>query len=633
MNASSSMPTPLSDPDLSNILAVLAAEDGVFLETTRFFGEEHRSLLFRNPLGQLTCRVGDDPAAFLAQIEAALADGHHLAGWLAYEFGTLLEPVLARRLTLPGGTLLGWMGIFTEPHLYDHRSGSFGGAGSWPKPATPTVTSRGQAMDLAPSTQREAYLAAIDRIKEYIAAGDTYQVNYTFKLLFRLAGSPEALYRSLRRNQSVCYGAYIRHGDHRVLSFSPELFFKKQGDLCSVRPMKGTIRRGRFWAEDSALAEQLRHDPKNRSENVMIVDLLRNDLGRICIPGTVHTKSLFDVETYETLHQMTSTIEGRLPAGTGVGALLRALFPCGSVTGAPKIRTMEIISELEAAPRGVYTGAIGWLSPDGDAVFNVPIRTVELHGDRGEMGVGSGVVFDSQPEQEWEECLLKGRFLTEPAPAFQLIETMLWQPEAGYLLLNEHLERLAGSARHLLFPLDRAAIEARLDALARDFAQNCQRVRLTLAKDGAISLNATPCEAPAGVLNPERNPLPAVSFSSQATDPDWPWLYHKTTRRELYDSERQRATETGLYEVIFANTRGEATEGTITNLFVERDGVLLTPPVSCGLLAGVLRHHLLAGMAPGLTAREAVLTRQEVEAADSLYVGNSVRGLVRVRLR
>lgn len=628
------MPCPLTDETLTRIMALAAAEEEcVFLETSRVTAEESRSYFFHHPVAHLACYAHDDPARFFQQAEDFLAEGLYLAGWLGYEFGYLLEPSLARHIQPDPEKPLARLGVFRAPLIFDHNRGAFLDA-AWPNPPPPQAAAGYRLANLRPNRSQADYTAALARIKEYIESGDTYQVNFTLKLLFDFEGSPEALYQALRRNQSVSFGAYLRAGAQRILSFSPELFFKRTGEQCLVRPMKGTIQRGPDPSEDARLMRFLQGDEKNRSENVMIVDLLRNDLGRICTPGTVATRSLFDIETYETLHQMTSTITGRLPKETRIEPLFRALFPCGSVTGAPKIRTMEIIHELESGPRGVYTGAIGFIAPTGEAAFNVPIRTIELNGNRGEMGIGSGIIHDSEPEQEWRECLLKGRFLSDPAPAFDLLETLLWQPGSGYWLLAEHLERLAASAAYFRYPFDRPAHMARLDRLALDFAAFPMRVRLTLAKSGRTELTASPCPAPAQITWPPppaaQGELPRVTFSSAATDPASPWLYHKTTLRELYDAERQRALARGFYEVLFTNPGGEVTEGSITNIFIQRQGALLTPARECGLLPGVFRRHLLAH-AP-LPVREAILTRQDLEEAEALFVGNSVRGLVQVRI-
>lgn len=625
---------PLADSALGDLLGFLAGEDDfVFLETTRANDTDHRSLLFRQPVARLRFRGGDDVDDFFRQVAAYQAQGCYLAGWFAYEFGYLLEPALAGNGAPAGQELLADLGVYAEPHIYDHRRGSFSGAGPWP--VGDARPQDGYGLDnLRLNLNRNDYLAAIARIKQYIEAGDTYQVNFTLKLLFDFTGSAEFFYQALRRSQSVAHGAYFRSGDQRLLSFSPELFFRKEGDRCSVRPMKGTMHRGRTCAEDAANGEWLRNDVKNRSENVMIVDLLRNDLGRVCRMGSVRTDSLFDVETYESLHQMTSSIHGRLRPEVGLAELFRALFPCGSVTGAPKIRTMEIIREQEAAPRGVYTGAIGYLAPNGDAAFSVPIRTVVLAGSHGEMGIGSGVVYDSDPDGEWEECQLKGRFLTDPRPSFLLIETLLRPRGEDYWLLDLHLARLALSAAFFGYPFSRSATEKRLAAEPCGEATTAaQRVRVTLAKDGSLDVVAVPCAMPKVLdFSPpvESGELPKVIFSPEAVDSQSIYLYHKTSRRELYDTERQRAVAAGYFEVLFVNERGEVTEGAITNIFIRKDGRLLTPRVECGLLDGVFRQYLLrTGPEPVV---EAVLGKEDLQTAEAIYVGNSVRGLVQVSL-
>jgi len=610
-----------------------ATEDCVFLDTSRVTAEECRSYFFHRPVTHLACYAHDDPARFFQQAEDFLAEGLYLAGWLGYEFGYLLEPSLTRRIHHSPHKPLANLGVFRAPLIFDHNAGEFLGS-AWPDPPPTQATTDYRLANLRPNLSQADYTAALARIKAYIESGDTYQVNFTLKLLFDFEGSPEALYQALRRNQSVSFGAYLRFGAQRLLSFSPELFFKRTDEQCLVRPMKGTIHRGPYPAEDLRLIKFLQTDGKNRSENVMIVDLLRNDLGRICTQGSVKARSLFDIETYETLHQMTSTITGHLPRATKIEPLFRGLFPCGSVTGAPKIRTMEIIHELESGPRGVYTGAIGFIAPSGEATFNVPIRTIELNGSRGEMGIGSGIIHESDPEQEWRECLLKGRFLRDPAPAFRLIETLLWQPGSGYWLLSEHLERLAASAAYFRYPFRRPEIITRLERLALDFGASPMRVRLALAKDCQLELSVNPCPAPAAITWPipqaDQSELPRVTFSTQATDPGSPWLFHKTTLRELYDTERQRALTAGFYEVLFTNTRGEVTEGSITNIFIQRQGTIITPPMACGLLPGVFRRYLLEQATP--PGREAILTRLDLEKAEAIFVGNSVRGLVQVRL-
>jgi para-aminobenzoate synthetase / 4-amino-4-deoxychorismate lyase len=622
---------PLTDSDLETLLGYLQGDPYfVFLETTRINPENRLSLLFRQPVARLQCLAGQSPADFFGQAERYLNEGYYLAGWIAYELAYLLEPVLTRGHGFSGEVLLAELGVFRQPHIFDHSTGLFTGAGPWPQTGARLISGY-QLHSLRPSQRKEEYLAAISRIKEYIEAGDTYQVNYTLKLLFDFSGSPEDFYRTLRRGQSVSYGAYLRNGSRRLLSFSPELFFRKNGDACTVRPMKGTIRRGCTGEEDAELAALLGSDEKNRSENVMIVDLLRNDLGRLCRTGSVAAASLFQVESFESLHQMTSTIQGELRPDISLAELFGALFPCGSVTGAPKIRTMEIIRELELCARGQYTGGIGYLSPSGEAVFNVPIRTVLLDGQRGEMGIGSGIVADSQPETEWEECLLKSSFLTNPQPELELIETMAWLPGEGFWLLDLHIERLLTSACRLGFAVSRGLIETRLEEVRRGFPDEPQRVRLTLAKDGRITVSSASCAPPARAISALADGnLPRVLFSALRVKAGDPLLYHKTSRRELFDREREKAVAAGYYEVLFCNEKGEVTEGSITSIFIRKGDRLLTPPVACGLLNGTCRRHLLA--TSPMPVGEQVLKEADLRQADALYLVNSVRGMVQVRL-
>ena len=387
-------------------------ENFIFLDSSKIDDKNTRSLLFTEPLERLQLYRGQDEKSYLNKVHELQRRGFALAGWLGYEFGYLLEPSLAKRLSHPGdeGMLLADLGVFESFSTYDHITG----ATNFPvdsESSVPFEHGGYHIQNLRSSIKEEHYVQALAKILNYIKAGDTYQVNYTLKLLFDFLGSPEQFYADLRRNQSVSYGAYIRWGDQRILSFSPELFFWKKGGDVTVKPMKGTMKRGKNIEEDQTYHQFLKTDIKNQSENVMIVDLLRNDLGHLMhqLPeGDVHVDSLFDVETYETLLQMTSTITGRSTAEAlaeiPLQTFLEAIFPCGSVTGAPKIRTMEIIDELEKDRRGVYTGAIGCLLPDGEAVFSVPIRTIVLDGNKGEMGIGSGIVHDSDPRDCDRQC-------------------------------------------------------------------------------------------------------------------------------------------------------------------------------------------------------------------------------------
>ncbi|MDW7773325.1 MAG: aminodeoxychorismate synthase component I [Desulfobulbaceae bacterium] len=624
---------PLSDREIAQLSSWLEnRQDFVFLDTSRVTEENHRSCLFLDPVKWLICGNRDQAALFFQECRELRQQGYFLAGWFSYEFGYLLEPSLYRASEKIAGPF-SVLGVFKNPIIFDHHADNSGRI-SGLTGAQAIREEKYSISDVRTNVSELEHRQALEKIKHYLAAGDTYQVNFTLKLRFGFNGSVSSCYRALRRNQSVSYGAWIRRQGKDILSFSPELFFRADTEKVTVKPMKGTMSRGRTTAEDVSRMKALRRDAKNVSENVMIVDLLRNDLGRFLHKsggGSVRPRSLFDVEVYETLLQMTSTIDG-VPAVRGnpqFDEIVEALFPCGSVTGAPKIRTMEIIHELEKEQRGVYCGAIGFCS-DREAFFNVPIRTVVLEEGKGEMGIGSGIVHDSDPEAEWEECLLKGAFLTRPAPAFQLIETLLWQPGSGYWLFREHMERLLESAAYFFFTCDRQQITGRLAEEAQSF-ETPRRVRLLLHRDGSMAISSSPiqqAEAPAGGQNHLRGSLPLVRFSDRRTDPKNIHLYHKTTERKLYTEERHRALAQGCFEVLFCNMDGEATEGSVTNIFIREQGRLLTPPVGSGLLAGTFRRFLLEKG----DAVEQRLSREDVLAAETLYVGNSVRGLVQVRL-
>jgi para-aminobenzoate synthetase/4-amino-4-deoxychorismate lyase len=390
--------------------------------------------------------------------------------------------------------------------------------------------------------------------------------------------------------------------------------------------MKGTAPRGRTTREDREIAEWLQGDAKNRSENVMIVDLVRNDLGRVARTGSVRVEELFAVERYPTLWQMTSTVSAELRPEAGFHDIFRALFPCGSVTGAPKVRAMQLIAELEGGPRGVYTGAIGFFSPR-QTVFNVAIRTLELDGERGTMGAGSGIVIDSDAAAEYRECLLKAEFLTRSADRlpeqFSLIETMLW--DGGYPLLELHLDRLADSAEYFDFACERAAVKAALEQYAQRFPdRTARKVRLLLDSEGGFEITDEVLAQAGGEQRAGR-----VRIAAERTDPADRMLYHKTTHRPLYAQACEKAAREGCDDVIFLNLRGEVTEGAISNVFVEKDGRWFTPPVECGLLAGVYRRHLLETR-PEIAER--VLFLDDLRRADAIYLANAVRGLRRVEI-
>ena len=573
------------------------------------------SLLFEEPERVVAVYEPAEVEAGLGAITDGLDRGLHAAGFFAYELGYCLEPKLQALMPENRQQPLFWIGLFRDPRrLTDAETRGWldrnGGL------------ERSSISSLKLSWTRDQYARAFAQVLDYIAAGDVYQINLTLKYLFEFAGDPVALYAALRRKQRVEYGALIGTEDFHVLSLSPELFFRREGKQVTSRPMKGTAPRGRTPREDARLKTWLTVDEKQRAENLMIVDLLRNDLGRIAKIGTVEVTDLFTVETYRTVHQMTSGITAELRGDMGLKDMLNALFPCGSVTGAPKVRAMEIIRELEALPRGVYTGAIGHIAPSGDSQFNVAIRTLFIGGGEGEMGIGSGIVADSKMEAEFEECLLKAQFLTKVDAPFELIETMRWERGRAFHLLERHLARLRSSATHFGYPFDRETVLATLEAEVAGRKDEVLMVRLLLAEDGALTVTSTPIELPAP------GTVWRFAISDQRVDEKDPLFFHKTTRRQFYDREMERQKAlTGCDEVVFLNKKGELTEGTRTTLFVEQGGRLFTPALTCGLLPGTLREELID--LPRAAASEAILTLADLAAADRIYLGNSVRGLIR----
>ncbi|MGC2410594.1 MAG: aminodeoxychorismate synthase component I [Methyloceanibacter sp.] len=573
------------------------------------------SLLFAAPERIVLAHEPSEVEACLDAVTQGLARGLHAAGFFSYELGYCLEPKLNALFPKERRQPLIWIGLFREPRRFNDAE-----TRSWLDAHGALQKSAVTALKL--SWTRDQYARAFAAVEDYIAAGDVYQINLTLKYLFAFSGDPVALYAALRRKQRVEYGALIGASNFHVLSLSPELFFRREGKHMSTRPMKGTAPRGRTPREDSRLRTWLAMDEKQRAENLMIVDLLRNDLGRVAKIGSVEVTDLFTVETYRTVHQMTSGITAELRGEMGLKDMLRALFPCGSVTGAPKVRAMEIICELEAGARGVYTGAIGHIAPNGDTQFNVAIRTIVLDGQRGEMGIGSGVVADSKVDAEFEECLLKAQFLTDTDASFQLIETIRWERGSGFYLLERHLARLQSSSAHFGYPFDREAVLAALDAEAEKLEGEVHMVRLLLAEEGAITVTSTKIEMPV------KDRVWKFVISDQRLDEKDPLFFHKTTRRQFFDHEMERQKAmTGCDEVVFLNKKGELTEGTRTNLFIEHDGRLFTPALTCGLLPGTLREELID--LPRAAASEAVLTLADLASADRIYLGNSVRGLIR----
>ncbi len=565
-----------------------------------------RCFLFSDPDRVLVCEKPEDVPATLDAIEAAQRKGFFAAGFLSYELGYVLEPKLRRLLPKSQSLPLIWMGIFQHrKEMTALQAGRL--IGEWKKES--------RVEELRPSLDYDSYLKDFLRVKDAIFAGDVYQINYTFKYRFRFSGDPLALFGDLRRKQRAAYGCVIATPDFHILSLSPELFVNVAKGKAQSRPMKGTASRKACPEKDALQRQWLRQDEKSRAENLMIVDLIRNDLGRISDIGSVQVNNMFTVETYPTLHQMTSEVTARPRIGVGFKEALKALFPCGSITGAPKIRAMELIQDLEAEPRGVYSGAVGMVSPDGGMDFNVAIRTMSIdHAGNGQMGVGGGIVSDSDGRAEYEECLLKALFLSSPYEPFQLIETFRLE-DRSYDLMSRHLARLAASAAFFGFPYSEDEVQSKLEALAKTLGGGMFKVRLLFDEDGVISLESAPLELlPAGAIL-------TYAFSDKPADRTSHFTFHKTTKRRFYDEERELSN---CDEVIFLNDLGQITEGSISNVFAECAGSLLTPPVTCGLVAGTLRRMLLdTGR-----AKEKILKPADLKAAEAVYLGNSVRGLV-----
>lgn len=537
-----------------------------------------------------------DVLPLVRRAEAAARDGQWVALLLSYDSAPAFDAALVTRE--PGAFPLAWMAVFDGTR--DVRPAAEGAAPtSW-----------------KPLISRDDYESAIRRIRDYIAAGDTYQVNYTFPLRADFQGDGASWFMRQGPAQAAPWSVFVDTGRFQVLSFSPELFFDWSAGRIICRPMKGTAARGLGFEDDEARGRALAESQKERAENLMITDMVRNDLGRIAEAGSVRTTALFEIERYPTLFQMTSSVEARPRAGTRLEDVLRALFPGASVTGAPKVRTMQIIRELEPHPRGLYTGAIGLLRPDGTAQFNLPIRTVVVDRETGEavFHTGGGVTWDSTAEGEYGECLLKTAFLNESPRAFSLLETLRLE-SGGYYLLERHLRRLRQSAAYFDIPLDESCIRTGLAEFATEHRTGTWRARLLLHAHGGIKLVAEPLRLSS---EPWR-----VALADEPLNSRDPFLYHKTTRREVYD--RHRAAHPDCRDVILWNERGEITESCLANVSAVIDRKEFTPPVACGLLPGTLRGELLE------TGRmeERVIRKDDLARAEAVWLFNSVRGRVR----
>ena len=589
-------------------------------------------LLFENPVEILAARTPDEVFQCLEKIEQS---GLWAAGFVSYEVASAFDDAL--KTHKPGKLPLLQFGLFerVEQTFLPAHSSREGRLESLPLY---------QLGEWKPSVSRGEYFEAIAAIKEHIAAGDTYQVNYTFRLNADFSGDAYSFFCDLTAAQQGRYGAFIETDDFSICSASPEIFFELQDGVITSRPMKGTLPRGLTFSKDRKNAETLRNSPKDRAENIMIVDMIRNDLGRVAGVGSVETLSYFDVEKYPTVWQMTSTVRGELNNGinhegskgtkshkknlresscalclcgektVGLVDLFRALFPCASITGAPKAKTMEIIQGLEKAERGVYTGSIGFIDPEGNAQFNVAIRTAVLERNSGvmEYGIGGGIVWDSNPELEYEEAITKSRILArrslEMQPrCFQCLETMLWE-NGEIFLLDRHLKRLAESAEYFNFKFDPEKICARLRNLR---IKKPTRIRVLLSKGGEFDVQTI------GLKRLDASS--ALAIAKEPVDSAEVFLYHKTTNRAVYENAKAEFPEAD--DVLLYNERGEVTESCIANIVVEIEGRKVTPPISCGLLSGTFRDELLERG----EIEEGLVTLDELKAASAVWLINSVR--------
>ncbi len=557
--------------------------------------DNHNWLHFANPCRLISVEALSDIVPALREIERLVkVNDWYAAGFISYEAAAAFDPAFQTQ-PITGFPYL-WFGLYPQPRPLE-----------LPKSERPN-----EILDWQPTVDRETYNSAIAQIKEYIAEGKTYQVNYTMRLQADFTGNAWDLFLQLAQNQNN-HAAYVDTGRYVICSASPELFFQLDGDTIACRPMKGTIGRGRTTEEDNERSEWLRNSEKNRAENVMIVDMIRNDLGRIAKTGSVRVPHLFQTERYPTLWQMTSAVTAQ--TNSPLTEIIAALFPCASITGAPKVSTTKIIAELENTPRKIYTGTIGYISPQRTARFNVAIRTalIDRESQRAEYGIGGGIVWDSTSTDEYAEALLKARVLIEQHPPFSLLETMLWTPEEGFFLLEKHLARLLDSASYFDIPLTKEKLEEHLEQISSSLDAS-HRVRIFLDRAGQLTSDAIPFEP-----GEASSKTLKVRLANQPVDSKDIFLFHKTTRRAIHEAAQAECEECD--DVLLYNEAGELTEFTIGNLVVELNDQLLTPPLECGVLAGTFRAHLLE---TGQVAERTILVGQ-LKDCTKIFRVNSIR--------
>ncbi|MFC1808659.1 aminodeoxychorismate synthase component I [Candidatus Omnitrophota bacterium] len=591
-------------------------KEGIFLYDAFSLSAARKSYLFIDPIKKIVSKDSSAVAASLYEVEKFLKKGYYAAGYITYEAGYALEGKFEGLLNGQRNPLLNF-GVFKERSTFTNLDiNEF---------FEDSFTDDFWLNSIRPSISKREYKKQFETIKEYIKNGDVYQINYCFNLLFNVQGNIGSLFNALTKKQKVSYAAFIKEKNTCILSLSPEMFFRLDGKQITMKPMKGTLLKKGDNKKNKQRRGKFHQSVKNRAENLMIVDLIRNDCSRFCEVSSVKVPHLYSVEEYETLYQMTSTIIAKMRYKTSLVDIFRGIFPSGSVTGAPKIRAMEIIDELEAGKRGIYTGAIGYFEPHmKKALFNIPIRTmvIDVKSREGGMGIGSGVVADSKAQLEYNECMGKAQFIKDVARRYSLIETMLFSNKTGYFLLNAHLERIKKSAAYFGIIFSENALKSALNTLKTTMKGPFKyRVKLLISEKGKITLQQAKLantQAKKGI----------VSLSSHVIDQKNIFFYHKTTNRKLYDTEYKKCIKKGFVDTIFTNNKDEITEGAISNIFIKKKGIFYTPPVKCGLLPGVYRNYVLSKNKT--LYKEKILLKNDIVKADGVYICNSVRGMKRV---
>ncbi len=610
---------------------------------------DEQTWLFTDPLCEIVAYSREAFFNALAKIDQERQKGHYLAGYISYEAGYALSHKLSDFLNeQPSDKPLIQFYAFDK---VQHTSSQDITQALNELPESDPYIHNWQATE-----SQAQYLKNLEKLHQYIAAGDTYQVNHTYRVNFDLAGSINGLYKTLRQRQPVAFSALMHLPERSILSLSPELFVRKEETTLSTKPMKGTMPRGSSLEEDEAILKTMASDKKQQSENLMIVDLMRNDIGRLADAGSMKVSKLFEIETYKTLHQMISSIEGEVSKEITFSEVINGLFPCGSITGAPKIRTMEIIHELENTPRDIYTGAIGFITPDNDFTFNVPIRTITFPkgSKQGTLGIGGGIIYESDPVDEWHESKLKARFITGINRQFKLIETLRYDATNKQVLrLEKHLKRLEQSASCFDYPVDVANVAQMINCYVKQQSDEFDlKLRVLLNEAGGIDISSETLpvfsdsatslsikELVKSVLQIGEHALgrslPKVYLSPIKLDETNLFRQHKSTNRALYNTAYKKAEADGFYDVLFLNRQGNLAEASRHNLLVRQGITLYTPPLKDGALPGVMREELLATGDElvgenGFAVIEKSLTLEDLRQADRVYLSNSVRGLVEV---